>query len=118
MYRDRLDEIRKAKGFTNKKWSEESGISIDTINRTIHPENPKDSPRVSTLEGLCAPLGVELWEVFYAGDRSFVDLLAELHSLKAERDSLLTENGALKNRVETLQCKVDDLTDVIVKKLL
>ena len=115
MYRDRIEEIRKEKNITNKKWSEESGISIDTIFRIIHPENPdKDSPRVNTLEDLCKPLGVELWEIFYMGDRSFVSLQAELTALKAERDALLEENGALKDRVETLRDKVDSLKDEII----
>ena len=89
MYRCRLEELRKEKGYSYKKWSEESGVSIDTINRIIHPENPdKDSPRINTLEDLCRPLGVELWEIFYVGDRSFVDLQAELAALKAEHDAL------------------------------
>lgn len=115
MYRDRLDEIRKEKNISNKKWSEESGVSVDTINRIIHPENPdKDSPRVNTLEDLCKPLGIELWEIFYMGDRSFVSLQAEILSLKAERDALLVENGALKDKVETLRDKVDSLKDEII----
>lgn len=115
MYRDRLEEIRKEKGYTNKRWSEESGVSIDTISRVIHPENPeKDSPRVNTLEDLCRPLGVELWEVFYMGDRSFVALQAEIAALKAERDALVAENGALKDQVETLRDKVDTLKDEII----
>lgn len=119
MYRDKLEELRKEKGFTNKKWSEESRVSLDTIGRIIHPENPeKDSPRVSTLEDLCKPLGVELWEIFYCGDRSFVDLQAELNNLRTERDALLQENGALKDKVETLRDKVDSLTDIIITKLL
>ena len=112
MYRDRLEEFRKEKKITNKKWSEDSGVSIDTINRIIHPENPeKDSARVNTLEDLCKPLDVELWELFYTGDKSLVVLQAEIHSLKAERDALLEENGALKNKVETLSAKVDSLRD-------
>lgn len=115
MYRDRLEEIRKEKGFTHKKWSEASGVSIDTITRVIHPENPvKDSPRVNTLEELCKPLGVELWEIFYLGDRSLVSLQAELLALKAERDALISENGALKEKVETLRDKVDSLKDEII----
>ncbi len=115
MYRDRLEEIRDEKGITYKKWSEESGVSIDTINRIIHPDNPdKDSPRVDTLDKLCKPLGIELWEIFYMGDRSFVSLQAEILSLKAERDTLLEENGALKNKVETLRDKVDSLKDEII----
>lgn len=116
MYRSRLEEFRKEKNITNKKWSEASGVSIDTIARIIHPENPeKDSPRVNTLEDLCNALGVELWEIFYMGDRSFVSLQAELTALKAERDALLIENGALKDKVETLRDKVDSLKDEIIE---
>ena len=60
MYRYRLEELRKEKGLSYKKWAEESGVSVDTINRIIHPEHPeKDSPRINTLEELCEPLGVE-----------------------------------------------------------
>lgn len=115
MYRDKLLEIKKVKGITTKQWAEESGISVDTIGRILHPENPlKDSPRINTLEDLCKPLGVELWEIFYMGDRSWVDLQAEILALRAERDNLLTENGALKNRVEELRDKVDALKDEII----
>ena len=115
MYRDRLEELRKEKNITTKKWSEESGVSIDTITRIIHPEHPeKDSPRVNTLEDLCKVLGVELWEIFYMGDKSFVSLQAEILSLKAERDALLIENGALKDKVDTFRDKVDTLKDEII----
>ena len=115
MYRDRLEEIRIEKNFTNKRWSEESGVSIDTIARITHPENPdKDSPRVNTLEDLCEPLGVELWEIFYTGDKNFVSLQAELTALKAERDALVAENATLKDKVETLRDKVDSLKDEII----
>ena len=112
MYRDRLIEIKGEKGISTKQWSKESGISIDTINRIIHPENPdKDSPRVSTLEELLKPLGVELWELFYTGDKSFVHIQSELASLKAERDNLLIENASLKTKNECLSNKVDSLKD-------
>lgn len=115
MYRDKLEEVRKEKHITYKKWSEESGVSIDTINRITHPENPtKDSPRVNTLEDLCRPLGIELWEIFYLGDRSFVSLQAEIISLKSERDALVVENGVLKDKVETLRDKVDTLKDEVI----
>ena len=122
MYRDRLEEIRKEKGISNKKWSEESGVSIDTISRIVHPENSeKDSPRVNTLEDLCEALGVELWEIFYMGDRSFVSLQAKIATLEAERDALVAENAVLKNKVGSLEDKVDtlkdDLIDVLKHKL-
>ena len=116
MYRDRIVEIRKERGLTTKKWSEESGVSVDTINRIIHPEHPdKDSPRVNTLEDLCKPLGVELWEIFYLGDKSFVSLQAEINALKAERDELVAENAVLKDKIEHLREKVDTLKDLIIE---
>ena len=115
MYRDKLDELRKEKGITNKKWSELSGVSIDTITRIIHPDNPdKDSPRVNTLDDLCVPLGVELWEIFYMGDKSLVSLQAEIVSLKAERDFLVAENAVQKDKIETLRDKVDTLKDELI----
>lgn len=115
MYRCRLEELRKEKGLSNKKWSEESGVSIDTIARIIRPENPdKDSPRINTLEDLCGALGVELWEIFYLGDRSFVSLQAELAALKTERDDLVAENAILRTQVETLREKNETLKDQII----
>lgn len=116
MYRCRLEELRKEKGLTNKKWSEESGVSVDTIARIIHPENPeKDSPRINTLEDLCKPLGVELWEIFYLGDRSFVSLQSEIVTLKTEHDDLVAENAVLKQKVEALREKNEALKDQIIE---
>jgi DNA-binding Xre family transcriptional regulator len=115
MYRDKLEEIRLEKKVSNRKWSEDSGVSLDTISRIIHPQNPdKDSPKVNTLEDLCRALGVEVWEIFYTGNTSLVSLQVEIDALKAERDALIAENGALKNRVETLRDKVDSLKDEII----
>jgi transcriptional regulator with XRE-family HTH domain len=115
VYRCRLEELRKEKGLSYKKWSEESGVSIDTITRIIRPENPdKDSPRINTLEDLCKPLGVELWEIFYLGDRSFVSLQSEIATLKTERDDLVAENAVLKTKEETLREKNETLKDQII----
>lgn len=115
MYRDRLNEIRKEKGLTTKEWAELSGVSVDTIKRITCPDNPdKDSPRVNTLEDLCKPLGVELWEIFYLGDRSLVALQAEINALKADHDILLAENAVLKEKVEVYRDKNDALKDEII----
>lgn len=115
MYRCRLEELRKEKGFSYKKWSELSGVSVDTLDRIVHPENPdKDSPKVNTLEDVCKPLGVEVWEIFYLGDRSFVSLQAEIATLKTERDDLVAENAVLKNKIDTLKDKIDVLKDDII----
>jgi transcriptional regulator with XRE-family HTH domain len=116
MYRCKLEELRKEKGFSYKKWSEESGVSVDTITRIIHPENPdKDSPRINTLEDLCRPLGVELWEIFYIGDRSFVTLQAEIATLKIAHDDLIAENAILKAKLEAQREKNETLKDQIIE---
>ena len=115
MWRDRLNEIKKEKGITTKMMSERSGISIDTITRILTSKDIKtDSPRINTIADLCNALGVELWEIFYTGDKSLVILQAEIDTLKTERDGLIAENGALKNRVDTLRNKVDSLKDEII----
>jgi transcriptional regulator with XRE-family HTH domain len=112
IYREKLEEYRRIKGISCKQWAIDSGVSADTISRILHPENlEKDSPRVNTLQDLCAVLGVELWEVFYCGDTSFVDMQAELAALRAERDALLADDAALKIRVETLRDEVNRLKD-------
>lgn len=115
MWRDRLLEIKKEKGITTKEWSEASGVSVDTINRVMNSKKVKtDAPRIDTIEDLCAGLGVEVWEIFYLGDRSFVALQAELNSLKAERDALIADNAVQKGKIDTLQEKVDTLKDEII----
>jgi transcriptional regulator with XRE-family HTH domain len=118
MYRERLEELRKEKGLSYKQWSEESGVSVDTIQRIIHPENPdKDSPKVNTLEDLCRPLGVEIWELFYIGERSFVALQSEIATVRTERDDLAIKNAILDDRAKTLQDKVDELKDDLIAVL-
>lgn len=115
MYRDKLEEILKEKGMTHKRWAEESGVSIDTINRIIHPEHPeKDSPRVNTLMDVCNALGVELWEIFYTGDNNLVSLQTELNTLKTERELLLSELATAHSKIETLREQVDSLKDEVI----
>lgn len=116
MYRDKLVEFKQEKGISTKQWSVESGVSVDTIHRIIHPEHlDKDSPKVNTLEDLCKPLGRDLWELFYTGNTSLVSLQAEIASLKAERDDLVAENAVLKAKVESLRDKNDVLKDQIIE---
>ena len=115
MYRDRLDEIRKERGFTKKRWSEESGVSIDAIDDIIHPDNPdKCSPKVNTLEELCRPLCVALWEVFYVGDHDLPAMAAELAALRAERDVLRSDNATLLATAQALKEKIDQLKDELI----
>ena len=119
MYRDRVEEIRKEKGLSNKQLSELSGVSLDTLSRISHPENPdKDSPRINTLEDICKVLGIELWELFYTGSTSLVALQAEITTLKAERDSLIAEVAVQKEKNEQSAIKIDELKDKLIEVLM
>lgn len=115
MFRDKLNAIKKEKGYTNKMISERtpSHIAVETINRALS-KTSEEYPRLDTLEEICIALEVELWEIFFTGDASFVPTQAEIMSLKTERDMLVMENALLKNRVETLRDKNDALKDEII----
>ena len=115
MWRDKFIEIKKAKGISTKSLSDSTGISVDTIKRILNTEyQPKEGPRVDTIATLCQALGVEVWEVFFVGDKSFIDMQAELAALKSERDSLVADNAVLRNQVEELHKKVEDLKDELL----
>lgn len=115
MWRDRLNEIKKEKGITTKMMSEKSGLPAETITRVLNPKHSKtEYPRLDTLSDICNALGVELWEVFFTGEKSLVLQQAEITSLKSERDALIAENSALKDKVEVLRDKVDSLKDEII----
>lgn len=119
MYRDRIEELRKEKGLSCKQLSEMSGVSLDTLSRIQHPENPeKDSPRINTLGDICKVFGIELWELFYTGTTSLVALQAEITALKAERDSLIAEVAVQKEKNEQSAIKIDELKDKLIEVLM
>lgn len=115
MWRERLAEIKKEKGISTKEWSERSGLSVDTINRIMNSQKVKtEAPRLDTIEDMCKGLGVEMWEIFYMGDRSFVTLQAENAALKTERDQLIAENAIQREKAEKYRDKADELKDEII----
>ena len=119
MYRDRIEELRKEKGLSNKQLSELSGVSLDTLSRISRPENPdKDSPRINTLQDICNVLGIELWELFYTGSTSLVALQAKIASLEAERDSLIAEVAVQKEKNVQSAIKIDELKDKLIEVLM
>ena len=118
MYRQTLEKIIKEKNISIKKLAADSGVSIDTISRIIHPDKAeKDSPRVSTLQDLCSALGIEVWKLFYNGDKNLISLQTEKNALKAERDILLADNAILKEKNSVLEDKVDALKDDLIDAL-
>jgi UDP-N-acetyl-D-mannosaminuronic acid transferase (WecB/TagA/CpsF family) len=117
MWRDKLIEARKIKAPTmsNKALSDKSGVSVDTIGRLFNPAIPiKEGPGIETVDAVCNAIGIEIWEIFYTGDKSFVGLQAEFAALKDERDALVADNAVLQSEVNRLLTKVDTLKDEII----
>jgi FtsZ-binding cell division protein ZapB/lambda repressor-like predicted transcriptional regulator len=117
MWRDKLIEARKTKAATisNKALSDMSNVSSDTLSRLFNPNIPiKEGPGIETIIAVCNAIGIEAWEIFYTGDKSFVGLQAEYTTLKDERDSLVAEKAVLQSENERLRTKVDALKDEII----
>ena len=116
MWRDKVNQIRKEKGFSTQMISERtpSRIAPETISRALKPNNGTDSPRIDTISEICTALGVEVWEIFYNGDKDFVTLHAELTALKNERDALVADNAVLRDRVASMRDKNDELKDDLI----
>ena len=119
MWRNKIIEIYKeqhaAKGITHKIISDRSGVSSDAISRLLNPSFPlKEGPGVETMIAICNAMGVEIWEIFYTGDKSFVSVQAELNAVRSEREALVAENAVLKSENDRLHTKVDTLKDEII----
>ena len=115
MWRDKLIEIRKAKAMSNKMLADAAKVSQDTITRMFNTSvTIKEGPGIETIVAVCNALGVEVWEIFFTGDKSFVGLQAEYTTLKDERDSLVAENAVLQSENDRLRTKVDTLKDEII----
>ena len=116
MWRDKINEIRKEKGLTTQMISERtpSHIAPETIGRALKSTHGTDSPRIDTILEICAALGIEAWEIFYIGDKSFAASQAEITILKNERDALVAKNAVLKDKVAAMRDKIDELKDDLI----
>lgn len=117
MWRDKLIEARKTKAPTmsNKMLSDMSGVSVDTISRMFNPAIPiKEGPGIETVAAICNAIGIETWEIFYTGDKSFIGIQVEYNNLKEAHDILFAEKAVLQSEVDRLRVKVDTLKDEII----
>ena len=109
---DNVNIIRKEKGITTKMLAERANLPIETIQRIL--DGSTENPRLDTVKRIADALEVELWELFYTGDKSFISMQQELISLRTERDALVVENATQKITIEFLREKNDKLKDQII----
>ena len=109
---DNINSIRKAKGITPKMIAERSDQALETIQRIL--DGTTENPRLDTMKRIADALEVDLWELFFTGDKNFVSMQNELISLRTERDNLVVENATQKITIEFLREKNDKLKDQII----
>ena len=107
-----INAIRKEKGITIKMIAERADQALETIQRIL--DGTTENPRLDTMKRIADALEVELWELFFTGERSFVTMQIELISLRTERDALVADNAILKTKVENLREKNEALKDQII----
>lgn len=112
---DNIKAIKKEKGITTKMIAERADLPLETVQRIL--DGTTENPRLDTIKRISDALEVELWELFFIGDKTFIAMQNELVSLRTERDALVAENAVLKDRVETLRDKVDTLKDDLIAAL-
>ena len=109
---DNINSIRKSKGITTKMIAERADLPLETIQRIL--DGTTENPRLDTMIRIAKALEVELWELFYMGDKNFVSMQNELISLRTERDTLVAESAVQKEKIESLREKNDVLKDQII----
>lgn len=109
---DNIIAIKKEKGIPSKMMAERADLPIETIQRIM--DGTTENPRLDTMQRIANALEVELWELFFLGEKSFVSMRNELISLRTERDAIVAENAILRTAVETLREKNDVLKDQLI----
>ena len=107
-----INAIRKEKGITTRMMAERADQALETIQRIL--DGTTENPRLDTMKRIADALEVELWELFFTGERSFVTMQTELISLRTERDKLVADNAVLETTVGKLREKNDALKDQII----
>ena len=109
---DNINTIKKEKGITTKMIAERSDQALETIQRIL--DGTTENPRLDTMKRIADALEVELWELFFTGDKSFVSMRNELIFLRTERDTLVAENAIQKDKIDSLKDKVESLKDDLI----
>lgn len=105
MWLDRLIELKKQTGLSNKQIAERTFSSEKTIHRIFSGEN--DNPYIDTLDRIAKALGSSLDYIFtdtkvVIGEQSLATTQEDLAVASAERDMIAAENAVLKEKIAAL----------------
>lgn len=113
MWLDRLKELKKQTGMSNKQIAELTFSSEKTIHRIFSGEN--DNPYIDTLDRVAKALGSSLDDIFsdtkvVIGEQDLATTKEGLVVATAERDLIAAENAVLKEKVAALTAENNLLT--------
>lgn len=105
MWLDRLIELKKQTGLSNKQIAERTFSSEKTIHRIFSGEN--DNPYIDTLDRIAKALDSSLDYIFtdtkvVIGEQSLATTQEDLAVASAERDMIAAENAVLKEKIAAL----------------
>ena len=114
MWLEKLIELKKKSGMSSEQIAKGTMMPKRTITRIFHGET--HYPTIATLIPIVNFLGGSLDEIFadtgaVVGNKTLSELQEKIDVLTTERDSILSENAVLKDRV-------GNLTDELLKTQL
>ena len=113
MWLDRLKELKKQTGLSNKQIAERTFSSEKTIHRIFSGDN--DNPYLDTLDRIAKAMGSTLDYLFadtkvVIGEEDLATSQENLAMVKAELDLIAAENAVLKEKVAALTSENSLLT--------
>ena len=82
----KIQNIRKAKGFTQEKLAELIGIEPPSLS---YIETGKFSPSMETVQKLSKVLNVDIWEFFYVENYSNEEMIVEINEAMKNNEKLV-----------------------------
>ena len=111
MWREKLVEVKKAKGIKTRQIAELSGVSEKTVARILSGET--DRPYMDNLHDIAKVLGISLDDLFaenrtaQLSNESLSSALEKIEKLSAEIDLVKAENVILKDENAILKAKIE-----------
>lgn len=82
----KIQNIRKAKGFTQEKLAELIGIEPPSLS---YIETGKFSPSMETVQKLSKVLNIDIWEFFYVENYSNEEMIVEINEAMKNNEKLV-----------------------------
>ena len=115
-----LIELFNKSGMTFKQIAESENLAEKSVSNVLLGKSK--SPSVNLVRRIIHALGGSIREIFgdsdaVIGGQNLAVLQEEVDRLTAEKEALTNENLLLKEKVEALRCKIDELKDDLIFSL-